>query len=179
MLLFEEFNWQIALSHCFIFLLSATPVPSQECQFSVSKVWIQAIVCFFVYTIAHYSWFSGPLINSNWHPCLQPSSFISCFHVFLVDVQEHGTIVGFPGAEPYEGNLLTAQCDILVPCAGEKQITADNAHDIKAKVSYYTNNTQHWGHRENYPHKVPLEQSNTLWGDSRGCLDCFEGTECG
>uniref|UniRef100_A0A6C0PLW9 glutamate dehydrogenase [NAD(P)(+)] n=1 Tax=Strongylocentrotus intermedius TaxID=7667 RepID=A0A6C0PLW9_STRIE len=47
---------------------------------------------------------------------------------------EHGTIVGFPGAEPYEGNLLTAQCDILVPCAGEKQITADNAHDIKAKI---------------------------------------------
>ncbi|XP_041485854.1 glutamate dehydrogenase, mitochondrial-like isoform X1 [Lytechinus variegatus] len=47
---------------------------------------------------------------------------------------EHGTIVGFPGAEPYEGNLLTEQCDILVPCAGEKQITADNARDIKAKI---------------------------------------------
>ena len=43
--------------------------------------------------------------------------------------------MGFPGAEAYEGNLLTAQCDILVPCAGEKQITAENAHDIKAKVS--------------------------------------------
>ncbi|XP_072165728.1 glutamate dehydrogenase, mitochondrial-like isoform X1 [Diadema setosum] len=47
---------------------------------------------------------------------------------------EHGTIVGFPGAEAYDGDLLTTQCDILVPCAGEKQITAKNAHDIKAKI---------------------------------------------
>ena len=32
-------------------------------------------------------------------------------------------------------DLLEADCDILIPAAGEKQITSKNAHDIKAKVS--------------------------------------------
>ena len=50
--------------------------------------------------------------------------------------QEHGTIMGFPGAEETERNLLTTDCDILVPAAGEKQITADIANDIKAKVVF-------------------------------------------
>ncbi|XP_073723080.1 glutamate dehydrogenase 1b [Misgurnus anguillicaudatus] len=47
---------------------------------------------------------------------------------------QHGTIVGFPGAQPYEGNILEAQCDILIPAAGEKQLTKKNAHNIKAKI---------------------------------------------
>lgn len=46
----------------------------------------------------------------------------------------NGTIVGFPGAEATEENLLTAECDILIPAAGEKQITADIARNMKAKV---------------------------------------------
>ena len=48
--------------------------------------------------------------------------------------QDHGTIMHFPGAEVTDRNLLMTDCDILVPAAGEKQITADIANDIKAKV---------------------------------------------
>uniref|UniRef100_A0A8C7IZK0 Glutamate dehydrogenase n=1 Tax=Oncorhynchus kisutch TaxID=8019 RepID=A0A8C7IZK0_ONCKI len=47
---------------------------------------------------------------------------------------QHGTIVGFPGAQPYEGSLLEAQCHILIPAASEKQLTRNNAHRIKAKI---------------------------------------------
>jgi hypothetical protein len=48
--------------------------------------------------------------------------------------QQHGTIVGFPNSTPYEGSILEADCDILIPAASEKQLTRNNAHKIKAKV---------------------------------------------
>uniref|UniRef100_A0A8C4SMK9 Glutamate dehydrogenase n=1 Tax=Erpetoichthys calabaricus TaxID=27687 RepID=A0A8C4SMK9_ERPCA len=47
---------------------------------------------------------------------------------------QHGTIVGFPKATPYEDNILEADCDILIPAASEKQLTKANAQRIKAKI---------------------------------------------
>ncbi|KAL8599554.1 glutamate dehydrogenase [Nucella lapillus] len=47
---------------------------------------------------------------------------------------DNGTIVGFPGAQPYDGNLLFEKCDILVPAAGEKQLTRQNADRVQAKI---------------------------------------------
>ncbi|XP_077999652.1 glutamate dehydrogenase, mitochondrial-like isoform X1 [Glandiceps talaboti] len=44
------------------------------------------------------------------------------------------SIVGFPGAEPYEGNLLIEKCDILVPCAAEKAINAEIARELKCHI---------------------------------------------
>ena len=49
-------------------------------------------------------------------------------------LQENETIVGFPGATPTDENLLVAPCDILIPAAGEQQITANIARQMKAKV---------------------------------------------
>ncbi|HET9496789.1 MAG TPA: Glu/Leu/Phe/Val dehydrogenase [Candidatus Limnocylindria bacterium] len=48
---------------------------------------------------------------------------------------EHGTVVGFPGADDV-GNeeLLTLPCDILIPAALENQINARIAEKIQAKV---------------------------------------------
>lgn len=58
--------------------------------------------------------------------------------IFLVNfLQQHGTIVGFPGAKPYERNILEADCHILIPAAGEKQLTRNNAPRIKAKVNIW------------------------------------------
>ena len=50
-------------------------------------------------------------------------------------LQEKGTILGFPKAEQTDENLLTAECDILIPAAGEQQITGEIAKELKAKVS--------------------------------------------
>jgi glutamate dehydrogenase (NAD(P)+) len=49
--------------------------------------------------------------------------------------REHGTVVGFPGAdEVSNAELLELDCDILVPAALENQITHANAHRIKARI---------------------------------------------
>ncbi|XP_014669180.1 PREDICTED: glutamate dehydrogenase, mitochondrial-like [Priapulus caudatus] len=49
---------------------------------------------------------------------------------------EHGTIMGFPGAEQYtkQESLLYEDCDILIPAASEKQIHIGNCHKVKAKI---------------------------------------------
>ena len=48
---------------------------------------------------------------------------------------EHGTVVGFPGADDVSNEeLLTLPCDILIPAALENQISARVAEKIQAKV---------------------------------------------
>lgn len=49
--------------------------------------------------------------------------------------KETGSVVGCPGTrEISPSDLLTLECDILIPSALENQITEENAKDIKAKL---------------------------------------------
>lgn len=57
----------------------------------------------------------------------------------LAGVNEHkagtGSVVGFPGAKPVSNeDILTLECDILIPAALENIINEENAHHIKAKL---------------------------------------------
>jgi len=48
---------------------------------------------------------------------------------------EHGTVVGFPGADAVSNTeILELDCEILVPAALENQITEHNAPRIKARI---------------------------------------------
>jgi glutamate dehydrogenase (NAD(P)+) len=49
--------------------------------------------------------------------------------------QKNGTIQGFPGAEQYPAaELLTVECEILIPAATENQITSRNVDRVKCKI---------------------------------------------
>lgn len=49
--------------------------------------------------------------------------------------KENGKIADFPGSKNISNEeLLTLQCDVLIPAALESQITENNAKDIKAKL---------------------------------------------
>jgi glutamate dehydrogenase (NAD(P)+) len=49
--------------------------------------------------------------------------------------QEHGCVVGMPGTLTITNEeLITIDCDILIPAAISNQIHADNANNIKAKL---------------------------------------------
>nr|MDO8118644.1 Glu/Leu/Phe/Val dehydrogenase [Candidatus Sigynarchaeota archaeon] len=49
--------------------------------------------------------------------------------------EKTGSVVGFPGTKQLTNKeLLCCDCDILVPAAIEKQITADIAKELKAKI---------------------------------------------
>ncbi|MBZ4688371.1 MAG: glutamate dehydrogenase [Clostridia bacterium] len=48
--------------------------------------------------------------------------------------QNTGYVEGLEGTQKLEYDLLTMDCDILVPAALENVITQDNAHNVKAKI---------------------------------------------
>jgi glutamate dehydrogenase/leucine dehydrogenase len=49
--------------------------------------------------------------------------------------KEHGTVVGFPGADAVSNTeILELDCEILVPAALENQITEHNAPRIRARI---------------------------------------------
>ena len=48
---------------------------------------------------------------------------------------QHGTVSGYPGAEPISNaDLLQLECDVLMLCALENQITAANAPSVRARI---------------------------------------------
>jgi glutamate dehydrogenase (NAD(P)+) len=50
-------------------------------------------------------------------------------------VVKKGTVVGFPDSEPISNEeLLVTPCDILVPAALERQITAENARRVQCRI---------------------------------------------
>jgi glutamate dehydrogenase (NAD(P)+) len=59
-------------------------------------------------------------------------------HELLAFRKEHGTMLGFPGAESFgkeaREKCLELECDILVPAALENVINKENASRIKAKI---------------------------------------------
>ena len=49
--------------------------------------------------------------------------------------KEHGTVMGFPGAEEISNaQVLETECDVLIPAALENQITGRNAGRVQAKI---------------------------------------------
>src|SRR5256885_7026400 len=49
--------------------------------------------------------------------------------------QKNGTIHGFPGAEKYDpAELLTTECEILIPAATENVITSRNVDRVKCRI---------------------------------------------
>ncbi|KAH8335415.1 hypothetical protein KR074_001504 [Drosophila pseudoananassae] len=49
-------------------------------------------------------------------------------------VAEKKSIKGYPKAEETSEDLLTAECEILLPCATQKVLTTENAGNVKAKL---------------------------------------------
>ena len=48
--------------------------------------------------------------------------------------EEHRTVKGFPGADPFDSaEVITWNAEVLIPAALEAAITKDNANDIRAK----------------------------------------------
>ncbi len=67
----------------------------------------------------------GGIYNPQGLDCLKVSKFLT----------ETGSVIGFKDAEQITNQeLLSLNCDVLIPAALESQITEENAHKMRAKV---------------------------------------------
>ncbi len=56
-------------------------------------------------------------------------------NAILAYKEKNGTVKGYPGTKDISsGDLLTLDCDILIPAALENQLTSANAGSVKAKI---------------------------------------------
>jgi glutamate dehydrogenase/leucine dehydrogenase len=77
------------------------------------------------YTVVAVSDVNGAIMNSN--------------GIDISSLRHHknraGSVVGFPDAEGItNAELLTIECDVLIPAALSNQLDEDNARDVKAKI---------------------------------------------
>lgn len=49
-------------------------------------------------------------------------------------VDQTGSVVGFPGGQPLDEDIIGCDCDVLLPCALERAITDQNADSVKARL---------------------------------------------
>ena len=77
------------------------------------------------YKVIGIAEFDGGLFNANGIDINQLLEFR----------QRNGTVLGFRGAEAIDSNeLITSECEILIPAATENVITSRNAERIKARI---------------------------------------------
>ena len=77
------------------------------------------------YTVVAVSDVNGAILNSN--------------GIDISSLRHHknkaGSVVGFPNAKGItNAELLTTECDVLIPAALSNQLDEDNARDVKAKI---------------------------------------------
>ena len=83
-------------------------------------------------------------LERNGHTIIGMGDLQACFYnekglnikKLLEHRNEHGSLVDYSSADRLESNkeLLSLECDILIPAAASNQITSQNAHTINAKL---------------------------------------------
>jgi len=91
--------------------------------------------------------------------------------------QKEGSVVGYPGSKEISTEeLLTAECDILVPGALENQITAEIAEKLKCKIIGEAANGPTLPEADPVLHKKGVFVIPDILANSGGV--CFSYLEC-
>jgi len=112
-------------------------------QKALEKIDLKGSVRVAVQGYGNVGWIAAKLMHQLGHKIVAVSDSKGAIHnpegFNPVDVYEHkqktGSVVDFKGAENIsDAELITIDCDVLIPSALEQQLTATNAPDIKARV---------------------------------------------